>query len=93
MVVKSILYHPRFVVEFKALDASFQQRAIKTEALFRANPLHPSLRMHRLHGRLAGSWSISVTLKIRIIFKRMENGDIVFYSIGVHDLYRSLLNS
>lgn len=29
-------------------------------------------------------------MRIRIIFKRMENGDIVFLSIGQHDIYRSL---
>ncbi|MFA6099830.1 MAG: type II toxin-antitoxin system mRNA interferase toxin, RelE/StbE family [Patescibacteria group bacterium] len=90
MLIKNILYHPAFVKEFKKLDAAIQQRAMETERLFRSNPLHPSLRLHQLKGRLKGSWSVSVNLKIRIIFKRMSNGDIVFYSIGVHDIYRSL---
>lgn len=90
MVVKTILYHPKFVSEFQLLPTALQKRAVKTERLFRTNPLYPSLRLHALQGRLKGSWSISVTMKVRIIFKRMENGDIVFYSIGQHDIYRSL---
>lgn len=90
MVVKTILYHPAFVEEFRALPQEIQKRAIKTERLFRSNPLYPSLRLHGLQGRLKGSWSISVTMNVRIIFKRMKNGDIVFYSIGKHDIYRSL---
>jgi len=90
MVVRKILYHPKFVAEFKALETSVRKRAVKTEKLFRKNPLHPSLRLHPLKGKLEGSWSLSVTMKVRVIFKRMENGDIVFYSIGHHDIYRSL---
>ena len=65
-------------------------KTLKTERLFRANPLHPSLRLHQLKGKLTGSWSISVTMNVRIIFARLENGEIVFYSVGQHDLYRSL---
>lgn len=90
MVIKSILYHQKFVDEFKALPQMIQMRAVKTERLFRTNPLHPSLRLHQLKGKLAGSWSISVTMSVRIIFKRMEKGEIVFYSIGQHDIYRSI---
>lgn len=89
MLVKTILYHPKFVQEFRALDVTLQERAGKIEKIFRSNPLHPSLRLHPLKGRLQGSWSISVTMKVRIIFTRLENGDIVFYSIGHHDIYRS----
>lgn len=90
MVVYTISYHPDFVKELKKLEHSIQKRAVKTEALFRANPLHPSLRLHRLKGALVGLWSLSVSMRVRIIFKRMQNGDIIFLSIGQHDLYRSL---
>jgi len=88
MFVKTILYHPKFVDEFKNLDPTIQTRAVKTEKIFRTNPLHPSLRLHQLTGALKESWSISVTMKVRIIWKRMASGDIVFYSIGSHDIYR-----
>lgn len=89
MVVKKILYHPAFLRELRQLDWQDQRRAIRIEALFRRNPLHPSLRLHGLKGKLRTLHSISVTMRIRIIFKRMENGDIIFLSIGQHDIYRS----
>ncbi len=89
MVVKQILYHPEFLRDLRKLDWQDQRRAIRVEALFRSNPLHPSLRLHGLHGKLRALYSISVTMRIRIIFKRMKNGDIVFLSIGKHDIYRS----
>jgi addiction module RelE/StbE family toxin len=89
MNVRVIRYHPDFIADLKKLDPSIQQRAIKTEFLFRSNPLHPSIRLHPLKGKLAGKWTLSVTMKIRIIFLRLEKGEIVFLSIGQHDIYRS----
>ena len=90
MVVENILYHPKFVRDFEKLQKSDQHRAVTVERIFKTNPLHPSLRLHPLKGKLTGLFSISVTMRIRIIFKRMDNGDIVFLSIGQHDIYRSL---
>jgi len=90
MKVDKILYHPEFVREFKSLPSNLQKRAINAEKRFKDNPLHPSLRLYGLKGQLKGSWSISITLKVRILFTRLENGDIVFYSIGFHDIYQSL---
>ena len=89
MKVKQILYEPGFVKDLKKLDRSLQEKAIATESLFKDNPLHPSLRLHPLKGRLKGLWSISVTLSIRIIFQRFSAGEIVFLSIGRHDIYRA----
>ncbi len=88
MIVATILYHPEFVERFNKLDAPWQKQAIKTEKIFRINPLHPSLRLHPLKGALEGLWSVSVNRNVRIIFKRMENGDVVFLKIGKHDIYR-----
>ncbi len=90
MLVAKILYHPDFVKSFKKLERPIQLQAVKTEKMFRDNPLHPSIRFHPLKGELSGLWSLSVNLKIRIIGRRMENGDIVFLSIGKHDLYQAL---
>lgn len=90
MRVERILYHPEFVTELQKLPELIQRRAVKAEEVFRENPLHPSLRLHRLHGRLVGSWSISVNMKIRILFTRQESGDIVFYSIGRHAIYKKV---
>ena len=90
MIVKKILYSKTFAKEFKKLPLLVQEMAVKTEEIFKSNPLHPSLRLHQLKGSLKGLWSVSITLNYRIIFERMENGDIIFISIGKHDIYRNL---
>lgn len=90
MNIGAIRYHPDFISDLKKLDQAVRERAIKTENLFRSNPLHPSLRLHPLKGKLTGMWTLSVTMKVRIIFLRLQKGEIVFLSIGQHDIYRSL---
>lgn len=87
MIVKEIFYDAGFKNEFKKLPFAIKKKAIKIEKLFRRNPFYPSLRLHKLKGKLEGSWSISVDRKYRIIFKPFENGVILFASIGTHAIY------
>jgi len=90
MIVKNIEYSTKFVRQLKALPENISKSAIKKENIFKLNPLHPSLRLHELHGRFARLWSISINKSYRIIFKRMPNGNILFISIGKHDIYKDL---
>jgi len=90
MIVKNIFYSKKFAKELKRLPKEIIELAIKKEKIFRENPLHSSLRLHQLHGKFEGIWSISITSNYRIIFERMPNGDILFISIGKHDIYKYL---
>ncbi|MFA6437114.1 MAG: type II toxin-antitoxin system mRNA interferase toxin, RelE/StbE family [Candidatus Paceibacterota bacterium] len=90
MIIKAIYYSKKFQQELKKLPKEIVNLAIKKESLFRKNPLHTSLRLHELHVKFQGIWSISITGNYRIIFERMTNGDILFISIGKHDIYRYL---
>ena len=90
MIIKELYYSKKFVKELKKLPEDIIKLAVKKEAIFRNNPLHPSLRLHELHGKFKGIWSISISGNYRIIFERMDNGDIMFVSIGKHDIYKSL---
>ncbi|MFA5099210.1 MAG: type II toxin-antitoxin system mRNA interferase toxin, RelE/StbE family [Candidatus Paceibacterota bacterium] len=90
MIITEILYSSKFVVEFKKLPEELIALAIKEERIFKENPLHHSLRLHALQGSLKGLWLISITSSCRIIFERQPNGDILFISVGKHDIYRNL---
>ena len=90
MIVKEIHYAKKFIKELKKLPKEIIDITIKKEIIFRDNPLHPSLRLHELHGKFKGIWSISLTQNFRIIFERMSNGDILFISIGKHNIYKYL---
>lgn len=90
MTVGSIVYSSKFVRELRQLPNEIAAVAVKKEKIFRDNPLHPSLRLHALQGRLQGLWSISITGGYRIIFERQIDGEILFISIGKHDIYKNL---
>ncbi|MDA1060237.1 MAG: type II toxin-antitoxin system RelE/ParE family toxin [bacterium] len=87
MQVKEIHYNGSFEAQFLNLPKFIQKKACKCEQLFRENAFHPSLRLHKLKGKLDGLWSISIDMKYRIIFKPMNDGVILFVSIGLHAIY------
>jgi mRNA-degrading endonuclease YafQ of YafQ-DinJ toxin-antitoxin module len=90
MIITKIKYALGYIKRIKKLPVGIKVVAIAKEKLFRSNPLHPSLRLHELHGKFRGLWSISLTVGYRIIFERQNNGEILFISIGKHDIYKHL---
>ena len=90
MLINKIEYSRRFLKDLHNLPDNIIKLAVEKERIFKHNPLHPSLRLHELKGKLKGLWSISISFNYRIIFSRQENGDIVFISIGRHDIYKYL---
>jgi addiction module RelE/StbE family toxin len=58
----------------------------KTLKLLKSNPFHPSLRLHRLLGKLSELYSVSINISYRIsIFFIIENDTIVPVDIGSHE--------
>ncbi|HJV36908.1 plasmid stabilization protein [Geomonas sp.] len=72
----------RFLKKHPDLESSY----LKTLRLLQANPFHPSLRLHRLSGRLDGLYSVSITLSYRITMEFLVKDDqIVPVDVGDHD--------
>ena len=58
----------------------------KTLELLELDPFHPSLRLHRLQGNLAGLSSVSINISYRIALEFIIDGDeILLINIGKHD--------
>jgi proteic killer suppression protein len=58
----------------------------KTISLLATNPHHPSLRLHKLEGRLSDCHSVSINLSYRIvIYFLLVDNEIVPVDIGDHD--------
>ncbi len=63
----------------------------KTLELLEVNPHHPSLRLHKLEGRLSALHSVSINISYRVVlhFTMLEK-EIVLVDIGGHDqVYRA----
>ena len=53
--------------------------------IFTNNPFDPSLRTHKLSGKLKDLWSFSVEYDQRVIFYFTDEENVVFIDIGNHD--------
>lgn len=89
MKISEIHYNKEFIEQFAVLPEYIKKKARKAECLFRENPFHPSIRLHKLGGKLKNFWSISLDMKYRIIFKTMDDGIILFISVGTHAIYEN----
>ena len=69
-------------------DPKFSKQIQKQLKLFKENPKHKSLRVHKLSGELKNMWSISITKSIRMAYL-LDGDEAYFYDIGTHDeIYR-----
>jgi len=81
-------------------DESYEKKAIKflkkqkniypqyqkTIELLEHNPYHPSLRLHKLQGKITQFSSVSINMKYRIIIDFIIIDDvIILIDIGSHD--------
>ncbi|MBU1657717.1 plasmid stabilization protein [bacterium] len=62
------------------------ERYIKTVEILEVNPQHPSLRLHKLQGRLGEFHSVSINMEYRVVIDFIINeGEIIPIDIGTHD--------
>ena len=78
------------VKRFLRRHPDLASRYLKTIALLEADPHHSSLRLHVLHGRLAGLRSVSINLSYRITIEmEIREQEIVLVNVGTHEeVYR-----
>ena len=62
------------------------ERYAKAMVLLERDPWHPSLRLHKLKGRLREYHAISITLSYRVVIDLViEDENIIPLDIGTHD--------
>jgi len=62
------------------------ERYKKTIQLMEIDPFHPSLRLHKLQGKLDGLHSVSIDMQYRISIEfYIEDSRIIPINIGTHD--------
>ena len=69
-----VLKHPEKVYEL-----------IEKLLLFQSDTNHPSLRTHKLSGKLDGLYAFSIEEDCRILFEIYDAANIVLLDIGTHD--------
>ena len=69
---------------------AMERRLADRLKLLSADPFHPSLKTHKLKGKLSGVWASTVEYDCRIVFDFQNNPDtgeeeILLIDVGSHD--------
>ena len=69
---------------------SLKDQYLKTLQLMELDIQHPSLRPHKLTGKLSGLSSVSINMSYRITLELIiQDNDIILINVGSHDeVYR-----
>ena len=84
-IIYTVSYNKRaakFIKKHPDLLSQYQ----KTLELLEMNPHHPSLRLHKLKGKLSELYSISINISYRISIDFIFEDDIIIpIDVGSHD--------
>jgi len=74
-------------IKFLKKNPQLKALYLKTLQLLELNPKHPSLKLHRLQGKLSNLYSVSINLSYRITFEfQIRGNDILLINVGNHDI-------
>ena len=78
----------RFLSKHRDLAEKYKKVLI----LLEHNPYHPSLRLHKLKGKMRNLYSVSINLQYRLVFYFIIDKDtIILVHIGLHEeVYRQM---
>lgn len=88
MTVKKILYSRSFAKKLEKFSKKEEEKILKKIQIFWQNPFAPSLKTHKLTGKLKDYWSFSITSNLRIMFQFERKDSILFIDVGGHEIYR-----
>jgi addiction module RelE/StbE family toxin len=89
MKIKNIVFDDSFEKKFtnyknKATEKQFSKTK-ELINLFREEPFHPRISTHKLKGKQKEYWSFSISYSDRIVFRFINENDVLFADIGKHD--------
>ena len=74
------------VKKFLKKHPNMIERYMKTIKILETNPYHPSLRLHKLQGKLYSYHSVSINMEYRILIDFIiKNNEIIPIEIGTHN--------
>jgi len=78
--------YEKIAKKFFKKHQNLKEKYTKTILLLQKNPLHPSLRLHKLQGSLSKYHSVSIDMDYRILIDFIIiDEQIILIDIGSHD--------
>ena len=72
---------------FRRIPKRIQDLATRKDQWFRHNAVDPRLRTHKLKGPLEGYCAYSVNFQYRVLFRFINDQEVIYYDIGTHEIY------
>lgn len=82
-----VTFSPTFKRAFRKRikeNSDLQARFWQKMEQFQQDPFQPTLRTHKLSGKMKNAWSFSIEYDARVIFYFTDDGKAVFIDIGTH---------
>ena len=79
---------PQFKKSIQKIPYRTQITFQKKLKLFRQDPFYPSLKTHKLSGKMKNNHSFSVTYSHRVLFKFLDENNVLLINIGTHGIYK-----
>jgi mRNA-degrading endonuclease YafQ of YafQ-DinJ toxin-antitoxin module len=84
----SYIVSRRFIKNWSKLDLRTKKETVEKIDIFLENPYSPTIKTHKLTGKLKDCWSFSVSYHLRIMFKFGQGKTVEFIDIGSHEIYK-----
>jgi len=75
---------PQFKKSVQKIPYRIQITFQKKLKLFRQDPFYPSLKTHKLSGKMRNHYSFSVTYSYRVLFKFLDENSVFLVNISAH---------
>ena len=83
----AVSFKPSFVRQAKKLPPALREEVLEKIELFQKRSRHSEVRVHKLHGQLAGPSSFSVNYRYRVVFEWEGPASAVLLAVGDHAVY------
>ncbi|MEE3718128.1 type II toxin-antitoxin system mRNA interferase toxin, RelE/StbE family [Tumidithrix elongata RA019] len=91
--MRTLVFTSSFKRAFKSLirrEPEMEGKIVERLEILVVDPFHPSLKTHKLKGKLSGAWACSIEYDCRIVFNFKKSSDsdveeILLIDIGSHD--------
>ena len=81
--------YERQLLAFRKKHPGLRESYARTLRLLEVNPHHPSLRLHKLKGKLRVYYSVAINMKYRIMIDFIIKDDLILLiAIGSHEELR-----
>jgi len=88
MKTVSLYYTTKFKKKLKDFPTKERANFLKKFKTFLDDPFEPSLKTHKLAGKLDNYWSFSLNYNLRVLFRFVNDTAVELIDMGGHDIYK-----